>query len=69
MAQEVVVRGGGGVSLLTVLGVVFIVLKLVGVIDWSWWWVLLPLYGPLVLLAIFAAILFTVAIIVAAVKK
>ncbi len=24
--------------------VAFIVLKLVGVIDWSWWWVLSPLW-------------------------
>lgn len=32
-------------SLLGVLGVVFIVLKLVGVIAWSWWLVLLPLYA------------------------
>lgn len=42
-----------------VLGIVFIVLKLVGVIDWSWWLVLLPLYGPLVivlLIAVFVAI-------------
>ena len=23
--------------------------KLVGVIDWSWWWVLLPFWGPFVL--------------------
>jgi len=30
------------VGLIGVLGVIFIVLKLVGVIDWSWWLVLLP---------------------------
>lgn len=35
------------ISLLTVA---FIVLKLTGVIAWSWWLVLLPLYGYLVLL-------------------
>lgn len=29
-------------GLIGVLGVIFIVLKLVGVIDWSWWLVLLP---------------------------
>lgn len=29
-------------NLLTVLGVVFVVLKLCGVIDWSWWWVVFP---------------------------
>jgi hypothetical protein len=32
-------------TLLGVLGVIFIVLKLVGVIFWSWWLVLLPFYG------------------------
>ena len=30
----------------------FIVLKLTGVIDWSWWWVLAPLWIPLALCAI-----------------
>lgn len=32
----------GGVGITTILQVVFIVLKLVHVIDWSWWWVLAP---------------------------
>ena len=32
----------GRLKLPCVLTVVFIVLKLVGVIDWSWWWVLSP---------------------------
>ena len=43
---------GGGMSLLGVLGVVFIVLKLTHVINWSWWLVLLPFYGGLVLIAV-----------------
>lgn len=34
--------GSGGVSVCTVIGIVFLILKLVGVIDWSWWLVLLP---------------------------
>ena len=33
-----------GLGIGSVLGVVFIVFKLVGVIDWSWWWVLSPLW-------------------------
>ena len=33
--------GGGFVSLLTIL---FIALKLLDKIDWSWWWVLSPLW-------------------------
>ncbi len=32
-----------------VLGIVFIVLKLCGVIDWSWWWVLAPFWIGLAL--------------------
>lgn len=35
------------------LGVTFIVLKLLHIIDWSWWLVLLPIYGPLTLLTVF----------------
>ena len=35
---------GGGVGLSTLLGVLFIGLKLAGVIDWPWLWVLSPLW-------------------------
>ena len=31
----------------TLFGIVFIVLKLMGTINWSWWLVLLPIYGPI----------------------
>lgn len=34
----------GGVSLPVVLTLIFVVLKLVGVIDWPWLWVLSPLW-------------------------
>lgn len=34
----------GGVSVLGVVQIVFIILKLVGVISWSWWVVLIPLW-------------------------
>lgn len=33
-----------GLSLPTVVLVVFVILKLVGVIAWSWWWVLSPIW-------------------------
>lgn len=39
-----------GVSLLGLLGILFIALKLTGVISWSWWWVLLPFYSGLIIL-------------------
>ena len=38
----------------SILGLIFITLKLTGVITWSWWLVLLPLYlGVAILAAIF----------------
>lgn len=39
----------GGMGCLTVLGLIFIVLKLTDLIDWSWWWVLVPFWGPVAL--------------------
>lgn len=30
----------------SVLGLIFVTLKLTGVIAWSWLWVLLPFWGP-----------------------
>jgi hypothetical protein len=39
-------------GILTVLFVVFLVLKLTGNIDWSWWWVTSPLWLPLTLLLV-----------------
>ena len=38
-----------GVGIGMVLFIVFLVLKLTGTIDWSWWWVTSPLWIPLVL--------------------
>lgn len=34
----------GGVGFTGLLTIAFIVLKLCGVIAWSWWWVLSPLW-------------------------
>lgn len=43
--QEIVVKtSGGGISFVGLLTIVFIVLKLTHVIDWSWWWVLSPIW-------------------------
>ncbi len=43
----------GGVSILGLLGVAFVVLKLCGVIAWSWWWVTLPFWGGLAIAGVF----------------
>jgi phosphoglycerol transferase MdoB-like AlkP superfamily enzyme len=44
-----------GIGLCGLLGVAFIVLKLTGVIDWSWWWVTAPLWGGFALAMIIIA--------------
>lgn len=46
MEKQVIYKGPG---ILGLLGIAFVVLKLVGVIDWSWWWVTLPFYVPIIL--------------------
>lgn len=35
----------GGIGVIGLLGIVFITLKLCGVINWSWWWVTAPFWG------------------------
>jgi len=39
----------GGISFIGLLTIVFITLKLTGVIDWSWWLVLSPIWGSALL--------------------
>ena len=38
-------------STIGLLGVVFIALKLMGVIAWSWWFVLMPFYAVIAIMA------------------
>ena len=45
----------GGVSFTGLLTIAFIVLKLTGVINWSWFWVLFPVLIPI---GVVAALLF-----------
>ncbi len=53
-----------GVSLLGVLQIIFIVLKLCGLIDWSWWKVFIPMWIDLGIIAVFL-LLYLVILIVA----
>ena len=42
-------QASGGIGFTSLLTIVFIVLKLCGVITWSWWWVLSPLWISVIL--------------------
>ena len=48
----------GGLGIVSVLTIVFIVLKLLGVIQWSWIWVLSPIWiSAVIAVAVFSVIL------------
>lgn len=47
---------GGGIGFFGLLTIVFIVLKLTDVIDWSWWWVLSPLWIPVAVALLVASV-------------
>lgn len=53
-------NSGGGITLFGALFLVFLILKLTHVVNWSWWLVTLPLWGVALLVIIFFAIFFLV---------
>lgn len=53
----------------SLLSIAFIVLKLCNVINWSWWWVLSPLWIPIAAFFVLALILFVSLVIVAGIKR
>ena len=50
----------GGVSFAGLLTVAFIVLKLCGIINWSWVWVLAPIWISAIIVVIILIVLFIV---------
>ena len=54
--------GSAGIGIPTVVQIVFIILKLTKCIDWSWWWVLSPLWIGALLWAILAIIIILIVV-------
>lgn len=46
-------NSNSGIGFTGLLTIVFIILKLVGVINWSWWWVLSPIWIDLIVVIVF----------------
>lgn len=59
----------GGIGFTGLLTIAFVVLKLTGTIDWSWWWVLAPLWIGFAIFLVVVAIVGLVALIAAAVSR
>ena len=49
-------QSSGGIGFLGLLTLVFIVLRLLEVIYWSWWWVLAPIWIPIGLVLLWIVI-------------
>ena len=53
----------GGIGLVGTLTVVFVDLKLLGLITWSWWWVLSPIWIPISLVVVLLIIAIIIAVV------
>ena len=58
-----------GLGICDVLGIVFIVLKLLHVINWSWWWVTAPFWGSIAFILAIAFIVFIAGCVFELLKK
>ena len=50
-------NSSSSIGFTTLLTIAFVVLKLCKVIDWSWWWVLSPIWIPVALLLVVYALI------------
>lgn len=49
-------KNRGGIGFTGLLQIVFIVLKLCGIISWSWWWVLAPIWISILVFLVLAVL-------------
>ena len=55
-------KNSGGTSILSILQIIFIVLKLLKVITWSWWIVFVPTWIGLGIVALCFIVIFIIAL-------
>lgn len=51
-------NSSSGIGMPAILFLIFLVLKLTGYINWSWWWVTAPMWGGVILFLIVGIIIF-----------
>ena len=49
-------KSSSGIGFTGLLTIVFVTLKLLGKIDWSWWWVLSPIWISVILAIVIVVI-------------
>ena len=63
------IETGGSIGFAGILFIVFLVLKLTKVINWSWWWIFAPLWIPVVLVVLIIVFLLLVLLILYGIKN
>lgn len=63
-AGTIIVANQHHLPVLPILGAVLVVLKALGYITWSWWWVTLPFWAPIALLFAFLGAIILVGLLV-----
>lgn len=53
MGSSTTVNSNSGIGFIGILTIVFITLKVTNYVDWSWWWVLSPIWIDFILHLIF----------------
>lgn len=61
MSNKTVVKTSQSFPLFTILFLIFMTLKLCGVIAWSWWWITAPIWAPILFVLLVLALIFLVA--------
>lgn len=54
----------GGIGFTGLLTILFIALKLLGIVNWSWWWVLSPIWISILLVLLIIAFVVVLALII-----
>lgn len=62
--SDKIIHTSSGISLTTALTILFVTLKLLGKITWSWWWVLSPLWISAAITLSFLLLFFGIALLV-----
>lgn len=62
MPENKTVVNNRGIGFCGLLTIVFIVLKLIGIINWSWIWVLAPIWIPAVIVVAVILLLIIIAL-------
>ncbi|MCK4899910.1 MAG: hypothetical protein KAS38_14080 [Anaerolineales bacterium] len=64
MSDNNTATASGGVGCLSLLGILFVALKLLDKIDWDWIWVLAPFWIQAVIVVIILGIIVVLAIVI-----